>query len=154
MKNFLYITIGLTVVLLLYFGVFNRYELSSLNIEQPKQSVSKAQTAWETKTDDETSVTVKVTPIEFGKDANIWKFNIVFDTHAGSLDDDLLKAVVLSDDKGNLYQPISWEGSGPGGHHREGVLVFNPVIPIPLYVELKVKDVDGVSERSFKWNLE
>jgi len=154
MKYFLYIAIGLAAVALLYFGVFNRYDPSSANIEQPKQQVSKAQTAWETQADDQLPVTIKVTPIEFGKSVNIWKFDIAFDTHTGSLDDDLLRVVTLSDDKGNVYQPISWEGPGPGGHHREGILIFNAVIPAPSYVELKIKKVGGVPKRSFKWNME
>ena len=57
------------------------------------------------------------------------------------------------DDKGNTYQSTMWEGSGPGGHHREGILVFNEINPTPAYIELKIKNVGGVPERLFKWDI-
>ena len=112
------------------------------------------QNQWETKTDDQSPVTVTVTPLELGKDAQAWKFDIVFDTHSGSLDDDLLIAAVLIDDNGAAYQPTAWEGSGPGGHHREGVLVFDVISPTPSQVTLKIKSVGGVIERTFVWSVE
>ena|SRR3989344_9272830 len=152
MKYLLYIIIGLAAVALLYFGFFNREQPPSSN--QTKQPASTAQSIWETKTDNQPPVTIKVTPVEFGKDAQIWKFQTAFDTHSGSLDDDLLTAVSLVDDTGHVYLPISWEGPGPGGHHREGTFIFNPVQPLPKYVALKLKDVGGVPERSFRWDLE
>ena len=94
---------------------------------------------WETKTNDQLPVTIKITPVKF-------------DTHSGSLDDDPTQIVVLTDDRGNAYKPIAWEGPGPGGHHREGVLVFNPVYPTPAYVELKIKNVGSIPERVFRWD--
>lgn len=109
---------------------------------------------WETRVDDQLPVTVEVTPIEFGKNVGVWKFAVVFDSHSVSLDDDPLKVATLFDDEGNSYQPTDWEGPGPGGHHREGVLVFEAINPAPPYVELKIKDVGGIPERSFKWNTE
>ncbi len=111
------------------------------------------QQKWETKTDEQLPVTVKVTPLEFGKDTKKWKFDIAFDTHSGSLDDDPLAIATLVDDKSNVFQPNNWEGAGSGGHHREGVLVFDAINPMPLFVELKIKGVGGVSERSFRWNI-
>ena len=109
---------------------------------------------WLTKTDDQPPVTINVTPVEFGKDAKTWKFQLVFDTHSSSLDDDLLKMVSLWDNQGNSYQPIAWEGSGPGGHHREGALVFAAINPVPTNIELKIKNVGGIPERLFIWNTE
>ncbi|MBI2050972.1 MAG: hypothetical protein HYT31_04160 [Parcubacteria group bacterium] len=108
---------------------------------------------WETKTDERPPVTVTVTPVEFGSGSKTWKFDVVFDTHSGSLDDNILTAASLIDDKGNAYQPISWEGPGPGGHHREGVLVFSAVKPVSSFIELKIKNVGGVAERLFRWSL-
>ena len=108
---------------------------------------------WETKTDDQPPVSITVTPIQFGADATMWKFDVAFTTHSGSLDDDPTKVAVLVDDKGISYQPTAWEGAGPGGHHREGVLVFKAINPSPKYVELKIKDIGGIIERSFRWNL-
>lgn len=154
MKYLLYIIIGLAAVALFYFGIFNRKQPQPSNNQQIEQPVNTVRDNWETKTDDQPPVTIKITPVELGKGTETWKFQIVFDTHSGSLDDDLLAAVSLVDDKGNIYQKISWEGPGPGGHHREGTLAFNPIQPPPKYVELKIKDVGGVLERSFRWNIE
>lgn len=138
MKYTRFIFIGLIAAGLFYFGIFNR--------EQPQPN------SWETKTDDQQPVTISVTPVEFGKGVETWKFQVVFDTHSGSLDDDPTQIAVLMDDNGNTYKPIAWEGPGPGGHHREGALVFNPVYPTPAYVELKIKNVGGIPERLFRWN--
>ncbi len=138
MKYLLYIIIGLATTAFLYFGIFNS--------EQSNQQ-------WETKTDNQLPVTIKVTPIELSQSANQWRFTVVFDTHSESLDQDLTKAISLADDKGSAYQPIAWEGSGPGGHHREGVLVFNAIQPMPQSVELKIKNVGGIPERLFQWDI-
>jgi hypothetical protein len=83
-----------------------------------------------------------------------WKFQVVFDTHSGSLDDDLLTVASIVDDRGNAYQPTVWEGPGSGGHHREGALTFEAINPVPSYLELKIKDVGGIPERSFRWVFE
>lgn len=138
--------IGVTFVFLIYIFFMQNTPIPTNQTETSKQQ-------WETKTDDQPPVTVKVTPVELGKDAQTWKFDIAFDTHSGSLDQDPIKVISLSDDKGNSYQPIIWEGSGPGGHHREGALIFNSIQPAPKYVELKIKDVSGIDERTFRWNL-
>ena len=138
---------------LFYFGIFNREQPQPSN-QQTEQPISTASGNWGTKIDNQPPVTIKITPIEFGKYAQTWKFRVVFDTHSGNLDDDLLTAASLVDDNANVYRPVSWEGPGPGGHHREGALIFNPVQPLPKYIELKIKNVGGVSERSFKWVLE
>lgn len=164
MKYLLYIIVGLAAVTLFYFGIFNREQPQPSNnplrqsdseaSQQTEQPVNTAQGNWETKVDDQPPITIKVTPIEFGKGAETWKFQVVLDTHSGSLDDDLLTVVSLADDQGDTYRPTAWEGPGPGGHHLEGTLTFNPVQPLPGYVELKIKNVGGVPKRSFRWNLE
>ncbi len=108
---------------------------------------------WETKTDEQGQVVVVVTPVELGKDAKVWKFAIVLDTHSVDLNQDLIKVSLLFDDKGNVYQSTSWEGSLPGGHHREGTLMFDALQPTPPSIELKINGIGGVSERSFKWEI-
>ncbi len=141
MKYSPYIFVVLAAGLLIYFG-FSSEKFS--NTSQDK---------WETKVDGQPPVTIQVTPVEFGKSSKQWKFDVVFTTHSGSLDDDPVKIALLMDNNGNIYQPIAWEGPGPGGHHREGVLIFNPIKPLPKYVELKIKNVGDVPERSFRWDL-
>lgn len=157
MRYLLYISVVLIVVsLLYYFGVFDGQKQQSSNSQQTERQVNVApQKQWETKTDEQPPVTIKITPVELGEDVSIWRFSVVFDAHSGSLDQDPTKVALLSDDKGNIYQPSAWEGPGPGGHHREGVLVFDAISnPTPAYVELNIKDVGGIPERAFKWNIQ
>lgn len=120
--------------------------------EQP-QPVAPNQT-WETKTDEQGPVAIKATPLDLSKGAGVWRFIIVFDTHTGALEDDPLQAVRLVDDQGKDYVPKTWDGPGPGGHHREGTLTFIAINPAPPYVELKISNVGGIPERKFKWSLE
>lgn len=102
---------------------------------------------------DEGAVSVSVTPQSLKSKTSTWNFDVGLNTHSGSIDIDLVTASELVDDKGNSFKPTAWEGSPPSGHHRNGVLKFNPISPIPKFIELKIHDVDGVSVRSFKWTL-
>ncbi|MDP2926739.1 MAG: hypothetical protein Q8N65_01205 [bacterium] len=144
----------LALVFLLYYYYQPQEQTLSPQNEQPEQSISAGRKQWETRSDDQPPVAIKVTPTELGRDAKQWRFNIVFDTHSGSLDDDPLAIATLIDDKNNIYQPNNWEGAGPGGHHREGVLIFEAINPAPAYVELKIKNVGGIAERLFKWKMQ
>jgi len=107
----------------------------------------------ESKVDDQALVTVAVTPINISSQSKEWKFDIVMDTHSVELDQDMTESAVLIDGQDKEYKPIGWEGPS-GGHHREGVLVFDPIEPMPKYIELKIKNIGGVTERLFKWNIE
>lgn len=107
----------------------------------------------ETKESNEGPVAVSVTPKGLDASSPTWNFEVSLNTHSGSIDDDLVAVSELIDDQGRSYKPISWEGSAPGGHHRNGVLKFNPISPKPKSIELKIKNIGGVSERSFKWTL-
>ncbi|MBI2086128.1 hypothetical protein HYT74_02185 [Candidatus Daviesbacteria bacterium] len=100
----------------------------------------------ETKESNDGPVSVTVTP-------KGWDFDITLNTHSEELSEDLVAVSELVDDQGKSYKPVSWEGSPPGGHHRNGVLKFNPISPKPKSLELKIKNVAGVVERSFKWDL-
>jgi len=155
MKYWRLIIIGLAFVFLMYyyFVVYKDDQVDD-DRQQTQQQQMTNQKQWETQTDEEQRVVVKATPVTLSKAEPIWKFTVSFTTHSGDLDQDPTKAVVLVDDSGNTFQPTAWEGPGPGGHHREGTLTFNAIQPSPKFIELKVKDVGGISERSFKWNLE
>lgn len=84
-------------------------------------------------------------------------FDVTMDTHSVGLDGyDLGELSVLRDDKGNEYQPVSWD-SAPGGHHRQGTLTF----PMPDsvkqgqagYFEIVIRDIAGIEARVLKWEL-
>lgn len=105
----------------------------------------------EPKTNEQVAVTITVTPIDVSSKSKEWKFDVVMDTHAVELDQDLIKNAVLIDDQGKEYKPIKWEGP-VGGHHREGTLIFNQITPTPKSVELKISGIGDVI-RNFVWQL-
>ena len=102
---------------------------------------------WETKTDDQASVNVVVTPLDLSQQSSEWKFDIGMNTHSVELDQDMTKSAVLVDDQGKEYVPIKWDGP-VGGHHKEGTLSFAPITPYPKHLTMKIKGVGGV-DRSF-----
>jgi hypothetical protein len=106
-----------------------------------------------TQKDSANGVTVAVTPGNLGSDAKTWDFRVVLDTHSQDLSDDLAKTAVLTDDKGNEFKALAWDGAAPGGHHRSGVLKFNPVLPPPQALELRVQRPGEAKARIFRWDL-
>jgi hypothetical protein len=98
------------------------------------------------------SVTVKVTPLSL-KNGEPPAFDIAMDTHSVDLAADMLKTVVLRDDSGKEYAPTAWDGAGPGGHHREGKIKFAALTTNFKSVTLVVRNLAGVPERAFKWDV-
>lgn len=97
-------------------------------------------------------VTVKVTYLnpEAPEGAS---FQVVLDTHSVDLDAfDLKNLSLLRDEAGKTYQPRQVENKG-GGHHREATLVFPKPATAAKRLELVIKDIAGVKERSFRWEL-
>jgi len=97
-------------------------------------------------------VSIEIKPIKFSYDKAI-KFYIRINTHQGLLDFDLTEISFLEDDKGNIYNPLSWEGSPPGGHHRDGTLSFPRLSKKTKFIKLTIKNVYNVPEMVFKWEL-
>ena len=131
-------------------GLLSFKEKDNPQLESEQQEV---QTSLAPQINSEGSVEVEVTLVEISDASDSWQFKIVLNTHSVELDQDLTKITLLVDDKGNEYQPLSWEGTPPGGHHREGILTFNSISPQPSSIELVVKDIDGIKERKFTWDL-
>lgn len=144
MKYTPFILIGLIVLASVFF-VVTRNRPDSAVQQQTKKS------SFETQTSDQGQVSIKVTPEVLSEEQG--KFKIIFDTHSVDLNQDLMQVAVLVDDQGSIYNPKKWEGSGPGGHHREGVLIFESISGAASYVELSIKNIGGVPERLFKWSL-
>ena len=99
-------------------------------------------------------VMVTVAPGNLPASAQVWEFNVALNTHSQDLTDDLLNAAVLSDGKGREFKPLAWDGSGPGGHHRRGVLKFKAMAPRPQAIELRILRPGDASPRIFRWRLE
>ena len=58
--------------------------------------------------------------------------------------------VSLRDAAGKTYQPTKVENKG-SGHHRQFVLVFPKAASGSRRLELVIKDIAGIKERSFVW---
>lgn len=119
---------------------------------QNNSNVSDTSQKWESKVDDQASVTVTVTPTLLSAESGEWKFDVIMDTHSVELDQDMTKVAMLIDDSGKEYSPVRWEGAPAGGHHREGVLTFNKITLSPKSVELRISDIGGVV-RTFNWQF-
>jgi hypothetical protein len=109
--------------------------------------------AYSSLTSSEKSVTVDVRPIQLrpGQPA---EFEVRMNTHSVDLSQDMVSVSTLMDEQGRNYQPVAWKGSGPGGHHRKGVLAFPVIDGSPKSVKLIIRDVADVPERTFEWKIE
>ena len=98
-------------------------------------------------------VTAKVTYLNPGT-TDEPRFQVVLDTHSVNLDAyDLKSITVLRDAAGKTYVSTAVENKG-SGHHREATLGFPKISSDVKRVELVIKDVAGVKERVFRWNVE
>ena len=104
-------------------------------------------------TDQAGGVTIKVTPRNLGRDAAVWEFAVVLDSHTQDLSQDVARSAVIIDAQGARHLPLGWEGAAPGGHHREGVLRFKPLAPEAQVVRLEISGIGGTSVRTFRWQL-
>ncbi len=82
------------------------------------------------------------------------KFEVRMNTHSVTLNNDLVAACTLKDDRGREYQPTNWQGSPPGGHHRKGILEFPELNGNTGKITLVIREVANVPERTFEWSVE
>ncbi len=82
-----------------------------------------------------------------------WEFDVAIDTHSKPLTDDLTKTAVLIDGAGQRYQPVSWQGDPPGGHHRKGVLRFPAPAEQAASFEIQFEGMGGANIRVFRWTM-
>jgi hypothetical protein len=101
-----------------------------------------------TQTSSQAGVTLVVTPRNLSSAG--WEFEIALNTHSQDLKDDLLRSAVLISD-GRKMIPVAWQGDPPGGHHRKGVLRFDPPAGIPARVELRIQRPGEPDPRVFRW---
>lgn len=81
------------------------------------------------------------------------ELKVSLDTHTGSLDFDLTKLATLEDSLGGRYFPTEWRGSPPEGHHRSGSLLFPPLQGKPEWLRLTLRNLYGVPQRTFTWQI-
>jgi hypothetical protein len=108
--------------------------------------------AYERQMNRENMVSVDVVPIVLvlGKPV---KFEVRMNTHSVSLDQNIVDISILTDDLGQEYLPVNWNGSPAGGHHRSEVLEFPLLKGNPSSVALVIQDIANVPERIFKWKI-
>lgn len=81
------------------------------------------------------------------------RFQVALNTHSVGLDSyDFKTLALLQDGTGKTYSPTKVENKG-GGHHREVTLTFPKISPEAKRIEIVIKDIAGVKERTFRWNL-
>ncbi|MHC4103323.1 MAG: hypothetical protein ACYSR9_00175 [Planctomycetota bacterium] len=110
------------------------------------------------------AVTVEVTymnPIQ-NVAAGKLVFEVEMNTHSVDLESYTIEKIsLLRNDKGAVIQAQAWDKPEGGGHHRSGELVFSntddsgkPVVTSETkFIELVIKNLSGVKERIFRWNL-
>ncbi len=82
------------------------------------------------------------------------QFQVTLNTHSVTLDSyDLKTIALLRDGAGKTYAPIKFENKG-AGHHRQVALTFPKISEGAKRVEVIIKDVAGVKERTFRWNIQ
>ena len=101
-------------------------------------------------------VTVAVTFLTFLQErADRPTFQVVLDTHSVNLDSYRFEDIVrLRDGKGGEVAPVAVEGVKGSGHHREATVRFVWPDPKLNNLELVVRGVAGVSERTFRWPVQ
>lgn len=113
-----------------------------------------------TQVNTEGAVSIKVTPINLEGSGGTLEFEVALNTHSVDLSFDLAALAVLRNDRGDEVAGAAWDG-GRGGHHLSGRLSFptrdgrgNPLVAADTrYIKLLIRDVAGVPERVFRWEL-
>ena len=106
-----------------------------------------------TKRDRQGPVTVEVTLIAPAAPGAPVRAKVVLDTHSVALDGIALdQVVVLRAADGADVAPTAVEAAQDSSHHREAVLMFPPVAGAGT-IRILVRNVGGVAERSFSWEL-
>ncbi len=141
----------LAVAFIAGFLIFYRPQQNQNNQTSNQPSRQENTQKWETKTDDQASVNIVVTPTDLSQQSPEWKFDIGMNTHSVELNQDMTQVAVLVGDDNKEYKPTKWEGP-TGGHHREGILSFAPIAPYPQHPTLIIKGIGDV-DRTFSWTL-
>jgi hypothetical protein len=108
---------------------------------------------YQTRSNNQNRVRIDVRPIQLSPGKPV-KFEIRLNTHSGDLGQDLVTVCTLKDNSGREYQPTGWDGSPPGGHHRNGVLEFPELGDAAQSITLVIREVANVPERVFNWSIE
>ena len=144
MRSVIFVLIILAVAIFISASFESKKKESNTQV-LPTKEVDKLAT----KTDDSGQVFVDAKPLKTeGKNL---QFEITVTTHSVELWEDLSSVSKLIVD-GLETTPIRWEGSPPGGHHREGALFFENNFVNPKSIKLIIESIGG-EEKEFEWEL-
>ena len=106
------------------------------------------------KRDGQGPVAVTITLIEAPATGSPIKVKVSLDTHSVPLDGIKFEEVVaLRGPDGVAIMPTADEQAEGTSHHREAVLAFPPLPAWAQEVRIAVRNVGGVGERNFAWDL-
>lgn len=106
------------------------------------------------KRDGQGPVAVTVALIEAPAPGGPVRVKVSLDTHSVTLDGIKFEdVVVVGGPDGAAIAPTAVEQAKGAGHHREAVLVFAPLPAGAREVRITVRNVGGVGERNFNWEL-
>ncbi len=97
-------------------------------------------------------VKVTATLLETPPNAKTWDVEVAMENDVRPLNEVMDTTSVLWADK-KQYFPLAWQGAPPGSTKRKGVLRFNPIIPKPAMVELRILMNGESLPRSYTWRL-
>ena len=136
-KNLVYIILTL-IFIILSIGILT-YVLTNKDLTANPESLSEKVGA----------VEITATP---KLDDSGYEFNITLNTHSTELNYDLVSVSSLTNEKGQTIKPSNWQGDGPGGHHREGKLIFPKFNNRPKILNLTINEI-GEKGVNFEWKL-
>ena len=106
------------------------------------------------KRDGQGPVAVTVTLLEAPVTGSPVKVKVALDTHSVALDGIKFEEVVsLGGPDGAAIAPMAIEQAKGAGHHREAVLAFPPLPAGAREMRIAVRNVGGIEERTFAWDL-
>ena len=147
MKWFYFVVVLIIVFSILLFTVFKIEDKQWQETQNPAATAPAA--SLEPQENNEGAVTIRVMP----KLSSEISFQISLNTHSEELNADLTQVATLEDENGKEYKPMRWEGDPPGGHHREGVLIFGPISPVLRTIKLVIQNIGGIAKREFLWTI-
>ena len=147
MKNKLPILFLIGLIIAAFVGLRMTSETET-NIQIPQKSNNDA--SYQPQTDENGEVVIEVMPKRLTAGSDL-VFEIEFSTHSVDLNFNLEEIAYLTDDKGNIYNPLSWTG-GKGGHHLAGDITFPKLHESAKKVILTISGIEG-EDRVFEWEI-
>jgi len=140
------LSLVVSLVIIAYLGWSTASSLGAPNVNSSSGAITLQE-----RVSDANGLVVTVRPSPFSFDSSM-SFEIKMDTHSGDLSYDMTKVAYLQASDGQKYLPTEWTGSPPGGHHRDGNLIFPKLSGKPTSIMLVLQDLYGV-DRTFEWDL-